>query len=230
MTPLVMQPEVSAESLADLHDKLDALTAQVAFLAEEARQQRRQRQEWLELRDDMTPVAMEMYQLAVSQLSEVEPHVQFEDILHLFKRLLRNTRNLEQMLDQFESLAEMGSTLSPLSQEAFVNMMTRLDAMERKGYFAFLRGGMDIADRVVTNFTADDVAQLGDNVVLILETVKDMTQPEVMRLLRRTALVAREEEPAETPSLLSIVRQLNDPAVRRGLAKTLHILKTVSDE
>ncbi|MCO5199473.1 MAG: DUF1641 domain-containing protein [Anaerolineae bacterium] len=230
MDTLVINP-ISAESetIADLNRKIDALTAQVAFLAEEARAQQQARSEWSELKQDMTPIAMDMYRLTVTQLEEIEPHVQLEDILHLFKRLLRNTRNLEQMLDQFESLVELGSDLSPLSQDAFVTMMARLDEMERKGYFTFVAGGMGILDRIVTNYTEDDIEQLGENIVLILDTLKEMTQPELMRLLRSSVIELTEEDSAETPSLFAIMRQLNDPGVRRGLSKTLNVLKTMSD-
>jgi uncharacterized protein YjgD (DUF1641 family) len=106
--------------------------------------------------------------------------------------------------------------------------MTQLDEMERKGYFTFLQGGVDIADRIVTSFTEEDVQQLGENIVLILQTVKEMTQPEIMTMLSNTAHVVKDEEPVNT-SLLSIMRQLNDPSVRKGLAKTLQVLKSVGD-
>ena len=157
----------------------------------------------------------------MEQLDEVESYVQLEDVLRLAKRLARNTRNLEQMLDQMESLAELGRDFSPLTQDAFLTMMNRLDEMERKGYFAFMRGGMEIMDNVVTSFTEEDVRQLGENVVLILQTVKEMTQPDMMKMMRSTASYIREEEPVENVSMMSILRQLNDPAVKRGLAKTL---------
>jgi uncharacterized protein YjgD (DUF1641 family) len=100
--------------------------------------------------------------------------------------------------------------------------------MERKGYFIFLQGGLDMLDRVVTSFTEEDVRQLGENIVLILQTVKEMTQPEIMAMLRRTAMVVKEEEAVDT-SFMSIIRQLNDPAVRKGLAKTLQVLKSVAE-
>jgi uncharacterized protein YjgD (DUF1641 family) len=151
-----------------------------------------------------------------------------EDLLRLLKRLLRNTRNLEQMLDQLEAGMELWQDASPLSRDAFRQVMEQLDEMERKGYFVFIKGGLDIADRVVTSFSEEDVRQLGDNIVLILQTVKEMTQPENMTLLRQTASVVRDEEPVAA-SLLSLIRQLNDPAVRKGLAKTLQVLKTVAD-
>ena len=215
--------------MLELNQKIDALTAQVAYLTEETRLQQRRRQEMDELKSDLTPIATDIFRISIEQLNEVEGYVQLEDVFRLAKRLARNTRNLERMLDQMESLAELGRDFSPLSQDAFLTLMTRLDEMERKGYFNFVRGGMEIMDNVVTSFTEEDVRQLGENIVLILQTVKEMTQPDIMKMMRSTATVIREEETADNISMLSILRQLNDPAVKRGLAKTLTVLKTVSE-
>jgi uncharacterized protein YjgD (DUF1641 family) len=216
------------QTILELNEKVDSLSAQVAFLAEEARIQQQRRQEWDELKGDLTPVASEVYRLSVQQLDEVESYVQLDDIVRLLKRLMRNTRNLEQIMDQLESIADLTQEFGPVSEGAFLALMTRLDEMERNGYFAFMRGGMQIMDQVVTNFDEDDLSQLGDNVVLILQTLKEMTQPEVMRMLQSTATVMREEDDDADVSMLSLIRQLNDPAVKRGLAKTLTVLKTVS--
>jgi uncharacterized protein YjgD (DUF1641 family) len=217
------------QTLVELNEKIDALSAQVAYLAEEARLQQARRQEWDELRRDLTPVASEAYRLSVQQLDEIEGYVQLEDIFRVTKRLVRNARNLEQVLDQLEGFADLTRELSPLSQDMFVMLMTRLDEMERKGYFAFLQGGLDIMDQVVTNFTEEDVRQLGENVVLILQTVKEMTQPEIMQLMSSTANVMREEDVPDDVSMFYLLRQMRDPAVKRGLAKTLNVLRTVSD-
>ncbi len=216
-------------TLLELNQKLDKLTTQVEFLTEEAHRQKRRQQEWDELRDDLIPIGNDIFRLSIEQLEEVQHHVQIEDIFRLFKRLLRNTRNLEQMLDQLEGLAELWQDLAPLSQPAFMTLMKQLDEMERKGYFVFMQGGMEMADRIVASFSEEDVRQLGENVVLILQTVKEMTQPEIMNMLRDTAHIVKDEEPVDT-SLISIVRQLNDPSVRKGLAKTLQILKSVADK
>ncbi len=220
---------MSDQAIVELNQKIDALNAQVAFLAEEARLQKQRRQEWDDLKNELTPVANDVFRVSVAQLEEVESYVQLEDVLRLLKRMMRNTRNLEQLLDQMESMGAMWQDLTPLSQDAFLTLMNRLDEMERKGYFAFLKGGMNIMDQVVTSFTDDDVRQLGDNIVLILQTVKEMTQPEIMTMMRNTASVMREEEPVGNVSMLTILRQLNDPAVKRGLSKTLSVLRTVSE-
>jgi uncharacterized protein YjgD (DUF1641 family) len=216
-------------ALAELNNKVDILTEQVAFLAEEARLEKQRRNDWDELKNDVTPVVNEMYRLSVLQLEEVESYVQLEDMARLLKRLMRNTRNLEQMLDQLESLADLGSEVGPLTKDVFVAAMTRLDEMERKGYFTFLQGGLDIFDEIISNFSEEDIKQLGENVVLILQTVKEMTQPEIMQMLRTTATVMRDEDIPDNVSMFAIIRQLNDPGVKRGLAKTLEVLKTFSD-
>jgi uncharacterized protein YjgD (DUF1641 family) len=216
-------------NVAELNQKLDRLVTQVEFLTEEAQRQKRRQQEWDELKDDLIPIGNDLFRLSVEQLEEIQQHAQIEDMLRLFKRLMRNTRNLEQMLDQLESMSELWQDVSPLTQQMFCTAMTQLNEMEQKGYFTFVQGGLDIMDRIVTSFTEEDVQQLGENVVLILQTVKEMTQPEIMLMMRQTASVVKDEEPADT-SILSILRQMNDPAVRRGLAKTLQVLKSVGDQ
>jgi uncharacterized protein YjgD (DUF1641 family) len=107
----------------------------------------------------------------------------------------------------------------------------RLAAADEKGYFAFARAGAGIADRVVTSFTEEDVEALGDNIVLILNTVKEMTQPEVMGMLRRTIhTVQDQDDTGEPPSMFALVKEMRDPQVRRGLARMLAALRSMGEE
>ena len=57
----------------------------------------------------------------------------------------------------------------------------RLVTLDKKGYFTFAKSGCTSSTAFVTGFSEEDVDALGDNVVLILETVKEMTQPESWR-------------------------------------------------
>jgi len=218
----------SDATIVELNKKLDRLTNQIDFLTEEAYRQKRRQEEWDDLKTDLTPIGNDLFRMSVEQLEEVQQYVEMEDVLRLVKRLLRNTRNLEQMLDQFESMMDLWEDVGPLTRDAFLTLMQQLNEMEQKGYFVFMQGGLDMMDKVVTSFTEEDVQQLGDNVVLILNTVKEMTQPEIMTMLSNTAHSIQDEEPVNT-SMISILRQLNDPAVRKGLAKTLNVLKSVGD-
>jgi len=150
------------------------------------------------------------------------------DLLRLVKRLWRNTPMLERMLDQLESMSELADTLLPLGDQAFEKAVDTLQTMEQKGYFVFAQGGMQIADNIVTSFSADDVKKLGDNIVLILNVIKDMTKPEIMQFVHNTLLVAEKEieKPVDT-SIPALLKQMRDPNVRRGLALTMRVMSVV---
>jgi uncharacterized protein YjgD (DUF1641 family) len=216
------------QTIADLNQKIDALTAQIQYLTEQAQMAERGRRDREELMRDLMPIANDALRLTTEQLEEVQEYVDLNDLLRLFKRLLRNGRNLETILDQLESAMDLLETVGPLTDSVFGKAVDAFQVMEHKGYFAFAKGGIQIADNIVTSFTEDDVKRLGDNVVLILNVVKDMTQPEIMTFVRDTLLVAEREveKPVDT-SIVALIRQMNDPAVRRGLALTLRVLSVI---
>lgn len=218
-------------TIMELNQKLDLLTSQVQFLTEQAQAAERSRQDRAELMRDLMPIANDAFRLATEQLEEVQEYVELSDLLRLLKRLLRNGRNIEAMLDQLESMMDLVQTIGPLTDSAFGKAVDLLTDAERKGYFAFAKGGMKIADNIVTSFSEKDVAALGDNVVLILNVVKDMTQPQIMNFVRNTVVAAEQEiaKPVDT-SLLTLLRQMSDPAVRRGLAQTLRLLRVVGNQ
>jgi uncharacterized protein YjgD (DUF1641 family) len=218
-------------SLVELNQKIDTLTAQVAYLAEQAQIAERQRQSQAELMRDLTPIMNQAFEMSVQQLEEVQEYIDLADLLRLVKRLMRNGRNLEKMLGQLESMVDLFDTVSPLANESFGKIMDNMAEMERKGYFSFARGSARMVDTVVTSFDEADVNRLGDNIVLILNTVKDMTQPEIMNFVRNTLLVAEQEmeKPVDT-SMLGLMRQMSDPAVRRGLALTLRVLHVIGSQ
>jgi uncharacterized protein YjgD (DUF1641 family) len=206
--------------LQALHEKLD-------YLIEQVEAQRRRQEIWDELLRDITPAVNDMFRLAIDELDEISPHVELRDILGLVKRLLRDVRLLNDMLDKLESLVELGEDLSQLSQPAFVQLVQKLDEMERKGYFAFVSEGMYTLDRVVSEFDREDVHALGDNIVTILKTVRSMTQPEVMSMVN-SAVMHLEGPIVEDVSMWQLLRQLRDPEVRKGLARILHAVKGIA--
>lgn len=221
------------QALFELNHKLDLVTSQVQGLTDYIEDQRRRQREWDELRADLTPIANDMYLVAVEHLGEIEPYVRLEDLLHLLKRLARNTRNIEQLLDQIESLSDLWQDVSPIANDAFLSAVTELDAMERRGYFALVREGRYVLDNVVDAFGPEDARQLGDNIVTILTTIKEMTQPEIMGMVQNLAgnmRVAEAQQQEASTSIWGLIKQFRDPQVRRGLAITLGMLRAVGEE
>ena len=170
-------------TLAELNQKLDGLSSQVAYLSEQARLAERARQDRAELMRDLTPVANEAFRLAVEQFEEVQEYVDLGDLLRLVKRVLRNGRNIEGLLDQLESLSDLASTVGPLADDAFGKAVDVMSALDDKGVFAYGRLALQAAYQEL-------------------------------------------DRPVDS-SLGGLLRQMRDPAVRRGLAMMLGILRVI---
>jgi uncharacterized protein YjgD (DUF1641 family) len=216
------------QTVLELNQKIDVLTRQVEYLIEQAQISERGRQERSDLLENMMPVAKDAMQIASDQFEEIQDYLKVEDLLRFFKKVARHRPQLEMLFDQIDAVTDLIHIMDPIMKEGTDKLVSVLTNLEQKGYFAFGRSSVRILDNVVTSFTEEDVNRLGDNVVLILNTVKDMTQPQIMTFVRNTIQVAEKEveKPVDT-SYGALLSQMRDPVVRRGLALTLRVLKVV---
>lgn len=186
--------------LALLHQKLDYLTEQFEM-------QRRRQDEINELVNDAVPVVNHMVKLSIDELAEIGTDFQLEDLTFLLKRVLRDTRLLVGLLDQVEAVADLAEEGQVMGKRIFHQVTMELDRLERGGYFDFARAGWSVADRAVKEFKADDLESTGTRLINALK-----------------------DEPPETVSFFGLLRALGDPKVRRGLYRSLNILKAIGDQ
>jgi len=203
-----MEQALAVSDLAALNAKLDELSAQVAFLAEHARETARRQQERAELMHDLLPIANDAVGLVTEQLDEIQGYVDLSDLLRLLKRLLRNGRNLDRMLDQLESLMDLAQTIGPLSDSIFEKATDVLQAADQRGYFALATGGAKAVDKVAASLAPEDLDRLADNLVVVLAGFKELDQP-------------------ADAGLRSLLKQMRDPEVQRGLAAFLRVLRAI---
>lgn len=219
-----MTEVVTTHDLELLHQKIDYLTEQLD-------EQRRRQREFDELKEDMIPIANHMMKLTIDELADIGSDFQAEDFIFLVKRLLRNTHSFIRLMDYLEAGIGFSEEVSLLGTQIFNSLVETLDRLEHEGYFGFLNEGWNIVERIVTEFSEEDVKALGDNIVTILGTVRTMTQPEILNLANN-AIGAIEATPVEDEdiSTLGLLRELSDPQVRRGMARLLNIVKALADE
>lgn len=228
--------DAAVERIGVLEAKIDLLTEQLAILTADAEHRRRQRESFEDLTGDLSRVSHDAMALATRELDTLSQTADLADVVVLLRRLVEVAPTLDRMLVALTSVAELVDDAAPLGTDLMAMLTERLDEIDRKGYFAFAGAAVGVADRVVTSFDEHDVELLGDNVVAILEVLREVTQPEMLVFLRRmldavqTEQAAVEAEQATPPSLWSLVRQLRDPDVRRGMNRALHTLRTVSVE
>jgi len=217
---------------AELESKIDQLAEQIAFLTEEATAERQRRQAMEELQTDLTPIAMRAIERTAYALdgAKIDP----QDLLQLAVRVAANARTIEAMLIQLESMTELMTDVKPIVNRGVELAIAAAGEFEEKGYMEFAVAGAGVVDRIVTNFSKEDVEALGDNVVNMLEIVKDLTQPEMLAVADRLLNVVQRQasaaalEPEKPPSLLALLGTMRDPEIRMGLARALNTFKAVS--
>ena len=210
------------------YQQLDAkLDAVIAYVDEQHRRQA----ELDEFKNDVLPIANHMVKLSIDELAEIGSDFQLEDMFFLVKRLLRDVNLLSDLLGRMEGAVELFDEVQVIGNQAFHQAVLELDRMEREGYFNFARSGYKVIQRIVEEFDEDDVNALGDNIVTILTTVKNLTQPEIMDLTNN-ALSAFNEEPVPdgNVSVVQLLREMSDPKVRRGMARLMNMVKVLADQ
>jgi len=85
-------------------------------------------------------------------------------------------------------------------------------------------------ERIINEYSKEDIQALGDNIITILNTIRTMTQPEILELANNAIGVMQEEIPdTKTFSLLDLFTQMRSPQIRRGMVRMLNFLKTLDN-
>lgn len=218
-----MATKTATHDLKTLHQKIDLISAQLE-------QQQRRQMELQELQNDLIPVMNHMIKLSIDELAEIGTEFQVEDLIFVLKRVLRNTRLIGRLMDMVEGGAGLIDEVTPIANQAFNTSVETLDRLERQGYFTFAQESWNILERIVAEFSEHDVRALGDNIVTILTTVRNMTQPEILALANNAISAISPPEQVEDVSTLRLIRELGDPSVRRGLARLLNMIKAMDAE
>lgn len=211
----------------DVQSQIDDINRKLDFIVEELAHQKQHRLEIQDLKDDLTIVGKDVYQTTVEELEEISEHVRPEDLVHLFKKLLRNANNLANAFDQLESLRDLAADLRPIGKEVYAGALVSLDDLDRKGYFELARQTRRMADDAVETLIAEDLDQLRENIPRLLRWAKSVTQPGTLQSLE-TLVVALERGEASARadvSLFGLLKEMNTPEARRGLAALIEFVK-----
>lgn len=218
-----METKQLEQQIQELNQKLDVITQ---YIQEEQKRKRA----FDELKNDLVKIGNDAFGAAVEELDEVADYFELEDLLYLGKKLLRNVKNLNRMFDMLESGLAFLDDAKPLTKDMFNSLLEKLDELEHKGYFDFMKETLLILDTIVESFSVEDVRALRENIVMILNTVKNMTQPEMLETINNALHFFQYlgENVQEKVTFRDIFRELKDPQTRRGMVFAIHVLKNLT--
>ena len=218
-----METKTLEKELQDIHQKLD-------FISDQMRDYQQRQKEMSELKSDLSLIAKDIFDAAVDELEDVAPYFESGDLIHLLKKLLRNTKNINRLLTQMESAEDLFADLQPLGKQVFDQLLNTLNELDQKGYFEFFRESLKIVDTVVTSFSTEDVRLLRENIASILLTVKNMTQPEMLSTIDNALGFFRKMDITveKDISYFQIMKELRNPEVKQGIIFMLEFLKNMA--
>ena len=123
--------------------------------------------------------------------------------------------------------AELFDEIGPIGKEVMAGAMETFGDLEKKGYFNFGRELMGVLDHVVAGYTADDVKDLGENVVTILDTVRAVTQPGMLVFARQAGEALEGSEKQGPVGVWEMMKASKDDDVQHGMAVMLSVVRQI---
>ena len=218
-----MEEKALQEQISELNHKVD-------LLLEYVNQQRLKTEQLEDLVSDVSIIGKDMYDTTVEELDKRMVNLDLDDVKGLLLRVLRNIDNMNKFLELFESLNDFIKDASPIFNEVIIDFSKKLQEFDEKGYFEFFSEAGKIFDNIILNYKPEDVRELADNVVMILDTVRSATQPEMMRVLNNGLKVYGSMEMDVVPeySIFKVMREMKQPEMKRALGFFVTFMKNMS--
>jgi uncharacterized protein YjgD (DUF1641 family) len=216
----------------NMQEQIDAMNRKLDLVLEEIQEQREMRKNVSDLSADLYKVGKDMFGAAVTELDNAGVEIDGEAVKVLALKIIRNLGTLNELFDMLESAYDLIRDVSPVLHQVGLDGIKTLNKLEQKGYIDFIKESGKIIDNVVTHFSTEDIRALADNVVTILETVKSLTQPEMLGAINNGVVVYKSLDVNEIPeySLFKAMRAMNSPELRKGLGFMITFLKNIATE
>jgi len=207
----------------ELHQKMDVLLEYV-------NKQRLNSEVVEDLIADVSIIGKDVYDSTVEELENRQIEIHPEELTELGISLLRNIKNFNLMIGTFESMVDLSKEVGPIANEMIIDFQKKLGEFESKGYFEFFGAAAKIVDNIVTHFSKEDVVMLADNIVVILETLRGITQPEMLKSVDNALKVYGSLETENIPeySIWKVMREMNKPEMKRALGFAVTFMKNLS--
>lgn len=216
----------------NIQQQIDDINKKLDIILEEVFSQKQNREAINDLMDDLSIVGKDAFKTTVVELDKAGVELDSEALKGTGIRLIRNIDNLNEFLDTLESVNDFMRDASPILRQVGLDAIEKMNELDQKGYIDFLRELTRVFDNIIGHFSKDDVKDLADNIVTILETVKGMTQPDMLSALDNAVNVFKNLDTKDVPeySLWKAFKEMRSPEMRKGIGFMITFLKKLSNE
>jgi uncharacterized protein YjgD (DUF1641 family) len=216
----------------EVQDQINAINRKLDIVLEEITIQKQKRQEVEDLVTDLSIIGNDMFKASVDELDHAGVELDSEALKSLFFKLLRNVGTLNELVEMMESATDLAKDAAPIIHQLGLQGISQMNELEKKGYFEFIKELFTVVDNVVTHFSKEDIRLLAENVVTILETIKNLTQPDMLGAMNNAVNIYKKIETHDIQeySLWKAFKEMRSPEMRKGIGFMITFLKNIADE
>ncbi|MGE5354762.1 MAG: DUF1641 domain-containing protein [Deltaproteobacteria bacterium] len=213
-----------------INKRLDALENKIDILLDYVNSQRLSTQSLNDLTGDLAIIGKDFYDTAVEELDKRQVQINPEEVTELLIAFLRNIKNFREMINIVEMVSDLMKELGPIFNETIIDVTKKMAEFEAKGYFEFVKNVGPIIDKVVTGLTPQELKDLADNIMLIIHTIKDLTQPEMLKSIDNAIHVysSIEIRDVQPYSVWRVMKEINTPEMKKALGFGVTFMKNLS--
>jgi uncharacterized protein YjgD (DUF1641 family) len=214
----------------DIQQQIDVLNQKLDLILEEIAAQKQARESREDLMKDLSIIGKDAFKHTVEGLDKAGVEFDADAVGVILVKLVRNLGNINELLDTFESVHDFIKDATPIAHQMGLDAINKMAEFERKGYIDFVKELGRVGENIMTHFSVDDVKALADNIVPMLETVKRITQPDMLVAVNNAITVygSLEMEKFEEYSLWKAIRELRSPEMKKGMGFAINFLKNLA--
>lgn len=183
----------------------------------------------LELKEDILPLLGGTMQALTKELGQVESGFELKDLQRLAIKLLRSVRNMTIVLEHLDSVIDFVNTVEPLLKSSVPQLIGYLDDLEQKGVLRIIQAGLGLRSKIAASYSAEDIEQIGDGLVVLLGLAKQMGTPEARCFLNNMAAIPGELDLSEAKPVgaLGLLSAMKKDEIRAGLGVLMELTKAM---
>ena len=216
----------------DLQKQIDDINVKLDAILECATAQKLRSERLDDLMDDVNIITKDAFRSTVEELEMQGVELNWDDIKLLAFKIMKNVGKFTFVMDTFESLYDLMQDLGPVANEVIIDMIRKMHEFEQKGYFEFFTEITRAMDNIITHYSGEDVKLLADNIVTIMDTLKNITQPEMLQAMNNAVNVFQKLEVDDIPeySIWKAMKEMRSPEMKKGIGFMISFLKNLSNE
>lgn len=216
----------------NMQEQINALDKKMDMILGYVQQQNLQAKMVEDLVSDLSIVGKDAYDSTVAELDKRQVELDPSELTGLAVSFLRNVGNIKTVMDTLEMAVDLGKEVGPIANEVIIDFTKQMNSLEQKGYFDFIREIGPVIDNIIQGFSPQDIKELANNIVNILNIIKEMTQPEVLNTMQNAikAFNSMETESVPSYSVWKLLKEMNSPEMKKALGYGITFMKNVSKD